>query len=60
MFAGNLTKQPAYRNVDFRIVGDLTNTDIVMNRTFWVGVYPGLTEQMLDYASKTIKDFLPS
>ena len=54
MFAGNLVKQPAYRNVDFRIVGDLTNTDIVMNRTFWVGIYPGLTEPMLDFVADSI------
>jgi CDP-4-dehydro-6-deoxyglucose reductase, E1 len=54
MFAGNLTKQPAYKNVDFRIVGDLTNTDIVMNRTFWVGVYPGLSEEMLGFVANEI------
>jgi CDP-6-deoxy-D-xylo-4-hexulose-3-dehydrase len=58
LFAGNLTKQPAYRNVDFRIVGDLTNTDIVMRRTFWVGVYPGLTTAMLDYIADSITEFV--
>ena len=58
LFAGNLTKQPAYRNVDFRIVGDLTNTDIVMNRCFWVGVYPGLTAPMLDYIADSIIEFV--
>ena len=58
MFAGNILKQPAYRNVDFRVVGDLTNTDIVMNRTFWIGVYPGLTQPMLDFAADSIIDFL--
>ncbi|MET4703232.1 lipopolysaccharide biosynthesis protein RfbH [Frigoribacterium sp. UYMn621] len=58
LFAGNLTKQPAYRNVDFRVVGDLTNTDIVMNRTFWVGVYPGLTAPMLDYIADSIIEFV--
>lgn len=58
MFAGNLLKQPAYRNVDFRVVGDLTNTDIVMSRSFWVGVYPGLTTQMLDYIAFSIDAFM--
>jgi CDP-6-deoxy-D-xylo-4-hexulose-3-dehydrase len=58
LFAGNLTKQPAYRNVDFRIVGDLTNTDIVMTRTFWVGTYPGLTNPMLDFIADSIKEFM--
>lgn len=58
MFAGNITRQPAYRDVDFRIVGDLTNTDIVMKRTFWVGVYPGLTEPMLDYIADSIIEFV--
>ena len=58
MFAGNIMKQPAYRNVDFRVVGELTNTDIVMRRTFWVGVYPGLTEPMLDYIADSIIEFV--
>jgi CDP-4-dehydro-6-deoxyglucose reductase, E1 len=58
IFAGNLTKQPAYRDVDFRIVGDLTNTDIVMNRAFWVGTFPGLTEPMLDYVAESIAEFM--
>ena len=58
MFAGNILKQPAYKGVDFRVVGDLTNTDIVMTRTFWIGVFPGLTKPMLDYTIETIKDFL--
>jgi CDP-6-deoxy-D-xylo-4-hexulose-3-dehydrase len=58
MFAGNLMKQPAYRNVDFRVVGNLDNTDIVMTRTFWVGVYPGLTNEMLDFIAYSISDFM--
>ena len=58
MFAGNIMRQPAYRNVDFRVVGELTNTDIVMRRTFWVGVYPGLTNQMLDYIADSIIEFV--
>jgi CDP-6-deoxy-D-xylo-4-hexulose-3-dehydrase len=58
LFAGNITKQPAYKHVDFRIVGDLKNTDIVMTRSFWVGVYPGLTKQMLDYVIESIADFM--
>jgi CDP-6-deoxy-D-xylo-4-hexulose-3-dehydrase len=58
LFAGNITKQPAYKDVDFRVVGDLTNTDIVMTRSFWVGVYPGLTTQMMDYVIESITDFM--
>ncbi len=58
MFAGNVLKQPAYKDVDFRVVGDLTNTDIVMMRTFWVGVYPGLTKPMLDYIVENIVSFV--
>jgi CDP-6-deoxy-D-xylo-4-hexulose-3-dehydrase len=58
MFAGNVTRQPAYRNVDFRIVGDLTNSDIIMRRTFWVGVHPGLTTPMVDYIADNILDFV--
>lgn len=58
VFAGNITKQPAYKNVDFRVVGDLTNTDIAMTRSFWIGVYPGLTKPMLDYVIESISDFM--
>ncbi len=58
LFAGNITKQPAYKNIDFRVVGDLTNTDIVMTRSFWVGVYPGLTTQMMDYVIESITDYM--
>lgn len=60
MFAGNILRQPAYRKVEFRVVGDLTNTDIVMRRTFWVGVYPGLTVPMLDYIADSITEFVGS
>lgn len=58
MFAGNILRQPAYQNVDFRVVGDLTNTDIVMRRSFWVGVFPGLTSQMLDFIADSILEFI--
>ena len=60
LFAGNLTKQPAYRHVDFRIVGDLRNTEIVMTRTFWIGTYPGLTREMLEFAASSISEFMQS
>ena len=58
VFADNITKQPAYKDVDFRIVGNLKNTDLVMTRSFWVGVYPGLTTPMLDYVIESISDFM--
>lgn len=58
MFAGNILKQPAYRDVDFRVVGNLDNTDLVMARTFWVGVYPGLTPQMIAYVAESIREFV--
>ena len=58
LFAGNIIKQPAYENVDFHVVGNLTNTDVVMTRSFWVGVYPGLTTHMMDYVIESIADFM--
>ncbi len=53
LFGGNLTRQPAYREVKHRVAGELTNTDEVMNRVLWIGVYPGLTSPMLDYVVST-------
>jgi CDP-6-deoxy-D-xylo-4-hexulose-3-dehydrase len=58
LFGGNLVRQPAYRNANFRVIGDLKNTDEVMNHTFWVGVWPGLTEEMIRYIASSIKDFM--
>lgn len=56
LFAGNLVRQPYMANQTFRVSGDLTNTDNVMNNTFWIGVQPSLTEEMLEYVVKTIEE----
>jgi CDP-6-deoxy-D-xylo-4-hexulose-3-dehydrase len=61
LFAGNLIKHPCFDEMrangeGYRVVGKLTNTDIIMNDTFWVGVYPGMNEDMIDYMAKTIKE----
>jgi CDP-6-deoxy-D-xylo-4-hexulose-3-dehydrase len=58
LFGGNLARQPAYLDVPSRIVGDLSNSDFVMNNTLWLGVYPGLTEQMIDYMIESIHEFV--
>jgi CDP-6-deoxy-D-xylo-4-hexulose-3-dehydrase len=55
LFAGNLTRQPAYVGRDFRVVGDLQRTDQVMNHVFWVGVYPGLSNGALDHMQAAIR-----
>jgi len=57
LFGGNLTKQPAYEGIDCRIIGELKNTDLVMDNLFWIGVYPGITEEMIKYILKTFSDF---
>ncbi len=57
LFGGNLTRQPAYQGVSYRTVGALENSDIVMNHTFWVGVYPGLTLRMIAYMLETFERF---
>ena len=58
LFAGNLTRQPYMIGRNYRVSGELTNTDRVMNDTFWIGVFPGLTEAMLDHAVERIETFL--
>lgn len=60
LFAGNLTKQPAYIKKKFRISGELNNTDYIMNNTFWVGVHPSLGKEHLFYISDTLKESLKS
>ena len=58
LFGGNLTRQPAYRDREFRVVGDLARTDQVMRGTLWIGCYPGLTREMLDYVAASIHAFV--
>ncbi len=58
LFGGNLLRQPAYRGANVRVVGDLANADRVMNQTFWIGVYPGLTRPMMDFVIATIRETL--
>ena len=57
LFGGNLVRQPAYKGVNFRVIGDLKNTDFVMRNVFWIGLFPGLSEPMLDYVVETITHF---
>jgi len=58
LFAGNLLRQPAYEGCEYRVIGELKNTDFAMNNVFWIGVYPGLTAEMLDYVAETIREFV--
>jgi CDP-6-deoxy-D-xylo-4-hexulose-3-dehydrase len=57
LFAGNLTRQPYFENVEYRVSGELTNTDISMNQTLWIGVYPGLTKAHLDFVVERIVSY---
>jgi len=58
LFGGNLTKQPAYQGVKFRIAGDLRNTDLVMNNLFWIGVYPGISKVHISYIICVFEKFI--
>jgi CDP-6-deoxy-D-xylo-4-hexulose-3-dehydrase len=58
LFGGNLLRQPAYKGVDYRVIGALPNTDLIMSNTFWIGVYPGLTPEMLSFVAEVIHDFI--
>jgi len=57
LFGGNLTKQPAYKDAEFKLADLLDNTEKVMEQLFWVGVYPGITEEKMDYMINVFKDF---
>lgn len=57
LFAGNLTRQPYFHDVEFRVVGELTNTDRTMNQTFWLGVQPSLGQEHFDYVGEKLEEF---
>jgi CDP-6-deoxy-D-xylo-4-hexulose-3-dehydrase len=58
LFGGNLVRQPAYQGVKHRVVGDLMESNLITNGTFWIGVHPGLTESMIDFVVSTIREFI--
>jgi CDP-6-deoxy-D-xylo-4-hexulose-3-dehydrase len=58
LFGGNLIRQPYMRGRDYRVVGELTNADIVTDRTFWIGLYPGLGPDHLEYAVQSIRQLI--
>jgi CDP-6-deoxy-D-xylo-4-hexulose-3-dehydrase len=60
LFAGNILKQPAYQNITHRTVGQLPNTNMIMNKLFWVGVHPLLETKHLDYICNKLIDFTKS
>jgi CDP-6-deoxy-D-xylo-4-hexulose-3-dehydrase len=57
LFAGNLTKQPYFKGVDYRVAGELTNTDITLENTFWIGLYPGLGEEHFEFVAEKFEEF---
>lgn len=57
LFGGNLTRQPYFKSQNYRVAGTLTNSDVIMNRTFWLGIFPGLTEPMLDFVVDKLKSY---
>ena len=62
LFSGNLIKHPCFDQIRetgaYRVMGDLNNTEFIMNNTFWVGVYPGMTDEKIDYMAKVIKEIM--
>jgi CDP-6-deoxy-D-xylo-4-hexulose-3-dehydrase len=57
LFAGNLVRQPAYQTIEKRVIGTLMNSDYVMNNVFWIGIYPGITAEMIEFVSDSLRQF---
>jgi CDP-6-deoxy-D-xylo-4-hexulose-3-dehydrase len=58
LFAGNITKHPCFEDVEYRVSGGLVNTDRIMNDTFWIGLYPGLSDHHLKFMLERIQDYI--
>lgn len=58
LFAGNIIRHPSFEDIKYRIYGNLKNTDFIMNNTFWLGVYPGLSSEMIEYIINKIEEFI--
>ncbi|TKZ15933.1 lipopolysaccharide biosynthesis protein RfbH, partial [Brachyspira catarrhinii] len=58
LFAGNIIKQPYMIGRNYRVIGNLINSDFIMNNTFWIGVYPGIDDSMIDYVELIIGEFI--
>ena len=57
LFSGNITKQPYFKKIKYRVHGDLSNTEIILNQTFWIGVFPGLNDKHLSYVAESLNNF---
>jgi CDP-6-deoxy-D-xylo-4-hexulose-3-dehydrase len=57
LFAGNLTRQPYFKDIEHRVVGELVNTEVTMNQTLWLGIYPGIGKDQLDFIAETMEEF---
>ena len=57
LFAGNLIRQPYFKNIEYRVVGELVNTDVTMSQTLWLGIYPGIGKEQLDYIAEKMEEF---
>ena len=57
LFAGNLIKQPYFKDIEYRVASDLVNTNITMNQTLWLGIYPGIEKEQLDFVVKKMENF---
>lgn len=57
IFAGNILRQPGYKNIEYRKVGNLSNSDMAFTNTFFIGLYPGISEEQIDYVTSIFKKF---